>query len=328
MRHHEHASCASDALSALLPSVHIRTGDAGHRVVTPPFGVTYPAESSGVKIVADGNAAVRDGDAWRRLERGAVLLWLPGARVAEHDSPNTPADPIRAAVATRAARGHPPGIPDGASGSFAFVGAALRIETRTPGSVLPALPRVIVRHRRESQRLADACALLQSHAGDTTDGAAAFCSSIVRAIVSEVLRLATVEAGGSRPGSNDPAIGPVLALVHADPARPWSIGRLATEAGMSRTVFCETFRARVGVPPGRYIRGTRLGMAAGLLRETNHDVGTIGRRVGYASEGAFCAAFRAWAGTTPSAYRLRAADDGLAGNQEDDPGLRPGAACS
>jgi hypothetical protein len=50
----------------------------------------------------------------------------------------------------------------------------------------------------------------------------------------------------------DPVVGRALALLHAGPADPWPVERLARRAGVSRTVLGERFVAVLGQPPAAW----------------------------------------------------------------------------
>src|ERR1700752_1359656 len=92
-------------------------------------------------------------------------------------------------------------------------------------------------------------------------------------------------------GAMDPVIGDAITAIHADPAHPWTIERLAAKSNLSRSAFAERFVKRVGTPPAAYIAQGRLESAPDLLQHTNHSVGTIASQVGYDSEAAFSRAF-------------------------------------
>jgi len=101
----------------------------------------------------------------------------------------------------------------------------------------------------------------------------------------------------------DPRIGPVLALLHDHPEEPWSLASLAREACMSRSTFVARFTERLGVPPARYLAECRMRRARVLLRETRAGLKEVASRTGFATESAFCHAFRRWHGESPTSFR-------------------------
>lgn len=102
---------------------------------------------------------------------------------------------------------------------------------------------------------------------------------------------------------DDPIVGTALRLLHGTPAHPWTVADLATEVGLSRAALARRFTALVGEPPMAYLTGWRIALAADLLRETDHTVGTIARKVGYANAFALSVAFKRLRGTRPSDHR-------------------------
>lgn len=107
-------------------------------------------------------------------------------------------------------------------------------------------------------------------------------------------------------GLADPAVGRALALLHGEPARPWTLDRLARAAGVSRTVLAERFARLVGCPPMHYLTLWRLQRAARLLADSPIKVAAAAHAVGYESEAAFNRAFKKATGTPPGAWRRRA----------------------
>jgi transcriptional regulator GlxA family with amidase domain len=102
---------------------------------------------------------------------------------------------------------------------------------------------------------------------------------------------------------DDPVVGAALRLLHDAPAHPWTVAELASKVGVSRAALARRFTALVGEPPMSYLTGWRIDSAANLLRETDHTVGTIARKVGYANAFALSVAFKRLRGTRPSDHR-------------------------
>ncbi|MDT3441032.1 MULTISPECIES: AraC family transcriptional regulator [unclassified Pseudofrankia] len=102
---------------------------------------------------------------------------------------------------------------------------------------------------------------------------------------------------------DDPVVGAALRLLHDAPAYPWTVADLAAKVGVSRAALARRFTALVGEPPMAYLASWRITLAADLLQETDHMVGTIARKVGYANAFALSAAFKRLRGTRPSDHR-------------------------
>jgi AraC-like DNA-binding protein len=118
--------------------------------------------------------------------------------------------------------------------------------------------------------------------------------------------------GGAAPAwyaaQRDPVVGDALRLLHAEPAAPWTVARLADRAGVSRATLAKRFTDLVGEPPLTYLSAWRMTLAADLLIERDAaTVAEIARTVGYADAFGFSAAFKRIRGVSPSAFRRAAA---------------------
>jgi AraC-like DNA-binding protein len=111
------------------------------------------------------------------------------------------------------------------------------------------------------------------------------------------------ESSGWLAGLRNRHIGRALALLHADPARAWTIEELANEVALSRSAFYDRFLALIGQPPMQYLTHWRMQLGARLLRETQSPVAAIALDVGYESEAAFARAFKRIAGKPPATWR-------------------------
>jgi AraC-like DNA-binding protein len=128
--------------------------------------------------------------------------------------------------------------------------------------------------------------------------------------IETILRhLATLTAGdtGWLAGLRDPGVGRALALIHERPEHSWTLEGLAREAGMSRSLLAQRFMHLVGMPPMQYLTQWRVQVASRLLTDGISKVGTVGSKVGYASEAAFSRTFKKVAGMPPAQWRERAA---------------------
>jgi len=146
-----------------------------------------------------------------------------------------------------------------------------------------------------------------------TDGAVAG-SEAVLAKLSEALFVETLrryiavlpeQQAGWLAGARDSEVGKALALMHRDPARPWTIADLAREVGISRSVLAERFRHYLNEPPMSYLTRWRLQLGAQMLSSTSHSVAQIASKVGYESEPAFNRAFKREFGLPPARFRTK-----------------------
>lgn len=104
-------------------------------------------------------------------------------------------------------------------------------------------------------------------------------------------------------GMTDREIAPVLALMHREPERPWSVETLAREVGMSRSRFAVRFRDVVGQGPLDYLTNWRMYQGAYCLARGEMALPAVATAVGYRSEVSFSKAFKRWCGYSPAEYR-------------------------
>lgn len=95
-------------------------------------------------------------------------------------------------------------------------------------------------------------------------------------------------------------------------ANALDVAALARVAHVSPAHFSRQFRATFGEPPHSYLRRRRVERAMELLRETECPVTEICFKVGFQSLGTFSRTFHAIVGESPTAYRARFLDVGVA----------------
>jgi AraC-like DNA-binding protein len=104
----------------------------------------------------------------------------------------------------------------------------------------------------------------------------------------------------------DRHVGRALALLHAQPAQPWTVDELAHKVGLSRSALGQRFVSLIGTPPIEYLMRWRILLAAKHLRESGAPIIAVAADVGYESEAAFNRAFKREFGLPPGAWRRQA----------------------
>jgi AraC-like DNA-binding protein len=137
-------------------------------------------------------------------------------------------------------------------------------------------------------------------------------SGLVLARLSELLFVETLrryinqlppDQTGWLAGVRDPIIGQGLALLHTEPAHPWTVSNLARRIGLSRTRLAERFRHFLGESPMAYLAQWRLKLGAEILQSTEDSIAEVAAAVGYGSESAFNRAFKREFDCPPSQFR-------------------------
>jgi len=125
-------------------------------------------------------------------------------------------------------------------------------------------------------------------------------------ILRQYMQQLPADQGGWLVGLNDVHVGKALRLMHANPARDWTVSQLARESAISRSALAERFTQLIGESPMRYLAGWRVQLAKQMLRDGACSIAGIAARVGYESEAAFNRAFKRGAGSPPAAWRKQA----------------------
>jgi len=138
-------------------------------------------------------------------------------------------------------------------------------------------------------------------------GAESLLAKLSELVFVEAMRryVETLPPGGTGwlAGVRDPQVGRALALMHGQPAKPWTVDDLAREVALSRSALAERFSALVGEPPIQYLARWRLALAARALHPNGEPIARVAERSGYESEAAFSRAFKREFGMPPAAWR-------------------------
>jgi len=174
---------------------------------------------------------------------------------------------------------------------------------------LPPMFKVSICGDSSGQWLENCIRYSVGQAVDSHSGSEIVVAKLSEALFAETLRryvdLLPPGQTGWLAGARDPDIGNALALVHRQPADPWTIAELAKRVGVSRSVLAERFRHFLCIPPMAYLTRWRLQLDAQLLMSTSHSVAQIAAEVGYESEPAFNRAFKREFSSPPARFRMK-----------------------
>lgn len=323
-----------DALSQVLQRHHGRGAFLLRCLMAPPWSVRVADAAHLAVVVAvrgslvavpDGRAPVRIGEGDLALIRGPrpyLLADAPGTRpsaviepgqVCRALAPDAPrmldARTWGNAVGNNAGASnatHDRAIESRATETTAFVTVTYELPAQVGGDVLAHLDDVVVVPAAD---LAGARLLAEEFARDEP-GQDAVLDRLADVVTIAALRATFLRDPAAAPrwwrAGSDPVVGPALAAVHDDLARPWTVADLAGLAAVSRATFARRFAELVGEPPLAYLTRRRLAEAADLLTDTDLTLAAIARQVGYGSPYALSAAFSRRYGSSPSAWRERA----------------------
>lgn len=102
-----------------------------------------------------------------------------------------------------------------------------------------------------------------------------------------------------------PPVRAAVDLIHADPAAPLDLHRLAAHAGLSARHLLRVFADELGTTPARYVEQVRVEAARRLLETEDTGLGALARRCGFGTDETLRRAFRRRLGVSPEDYRRR-----------------------
>ena len=198
----------------------------------------------------------------------------------------------------------------GAGDSSQLVCGWFAFEREIPNPLITTLPNrfsASLRQRPSGPWIEQSIRHALQTCSQSSPGAKAMTAKVAEALFMEALRgyIETLPAAqtGWLAGLRDPQVSRCLALLHAEPARAWTVDALAQAVHLSRSVLAERFSALVQMPPMQYLTRWRLAMAARLLSAEQGQVARVASLVGYESEAAFNRAFKRAYGVAPGQWR-------------------------
>ena len=298
----------SDTVSDLLRSLRVRSNVFCLATMRAPWGFSVPARDvASFHIVLDGGGVLEvDGEPPLELARGDLVVLPHGDAHVVRDRPGSAVTSIAvlepANETSWEVRGGSNGPPT------ELICGTFQLENAQP--LLTALPNVIRvpgREGRPVEWLEASVRLLRGEMPVCAPGAEEIVTRVTDVLVVQAIRVHLLDDGREPIAVlGDAQIGTAVRLIHADPARPWTVTELARRVALSRSAFSSRFRALTGESPMRYVARFRLALASELLRSTDASVAAVARSCGYGSEASFSRAFQRWFGTTPGSYRRRA----------------------
>ncbi|WKB55956.1 AraC family transcriptional regulator [Eleftheria terrae] len=312
-----------DTLTQILLGLRLDGVEYGRCLLRPPWAVAFPAQRSArFHFVARGGGWLRTQAAdWVRLNPGDAVLLPRGSFHVLASAPEVPAVDIdslaRVAVseniylvhgdAEAAADGSGEGREPPAS-DVMFCGT-LRFNLDPLHPLMAMMPDVM-RAGDLAQRDPTVPALLEAMEREVALDRLGACGILARladVLAASIIR-AWVECGcsdstGWIAAVRCPKIGKVLAAIHANPERDWSVPMLADLMSASRSSFAEAFTRTVGESPAKYVAKVKMFQARRWITQDGMRVAVAANRLGYDSEASFSRAFKRIIGHPPSAAR-------------------------
>jgi AraC-like DNA-binding protein len=304
-----------DALSRVLTLARVRGTVFSRASLSAPWGVSTRGASSAIfHVVSRGSGWVSvDGQPHQPVRAGDLVLVTRGSPHVLCDEPGSRVVPLRS-LPTETGAGLPRVVQPGSGPRTEILCGTLELGPAGQRWLVPLLPDLIVVRGQSGPTasfLDATLRMLEHEVALDGPGAPLVIERLSDVLLVQVLRTWLAEepqAGrGWLAALGDPHLARLVARVHAEPAHDWSAAEMARCAGLSRTLLYERFEAVVGAAPSEWLTEWRMTVAAEVLRESDDGLATVGSSVGYASEAAFCRAFRRTFGVTPTEWRRREA---------------------
>lgn len=302
-----------DPLDGLLQTLQPRGAFYFHTELHAPWAFTTPPGPASFHIVLDGSGVLEIDGETHTLEAGDVALLPHGRLYTLGDQPGRPALPVEVLLSRYGAGGiH---LRKGGAGPLTtLVCCGVAFDDPFPHPLIEALPPVLILRGATCETvpwLPHTLGFLACEARSGRPGAETVMGHLASVFFIQAIRAYLDEADAGPIGwlhaLRDPHLGPAITAFQAAPAEPWTVARLADEAGLSRSAFSARFRSVVGEPPMQYATRWRMYRAAQLLRTERLTLSEVAARVGYESEAAFNRAFKRWTDRTPGAFRRASA---------------------
>jgi AraC-like DNA-binding protein len=316
-RSSEPGSTGPDPLSELLLGMRLRGARYGRLRLSAPFGIEFlAAPDARFHFVAAGRCYLQSqAGTPRALVRGDAVL-LP--RGDGHSLVSAPGIPLRTVDSFKQTPlcGEICDISAGPAESsptdhvLIFTGR-MEFELDTLHPLVGLMPQVMsvgALLDRQPEILPLLAAMEREMATERVGGAgisARLADVVAATIVRGWVECGCGDATGWIEALRDPRLGRVIAAVHRDPGRDWTVAEMAAEMGSSRSVFAERFVAVTGMTPSRYVAALRMRLAAQWIGRDGLAIDTVARRLGYGSQAAFARAYKRITGQPPG--RARAA---------------------
>ncbi|MCO5733346.1 AraC family transcriptional regulator [Rhizobium sp. SSA_523] len=304
------AAVPADPLSEILRGLRLDGVEYGRCRLAAPWATTFPAqEAARFHFISSGSALLRaPSGAWLRLDAGdAIILPRGDAHViaSAEDVEPLPFDRYGRKEVCR-------GVFDlqcsPTTCDTVALTASMRFNIDKMHPLLQMMPDVMMTSDLAKSEPAIPH-LLEAMAREVDMdrvGAGGILARLADVLTATIIRTWVEHGCGDTNGwiaaVRNPEIGRVLAAIHLEPDRDWTVAELAQLMGASRSGFAERFARVVGVTPARYVAKIQMHQARLWLKD-GMRVAAVAEKLGYDAEASFSRAFKRVIGESPSYYR-------------------------
>ena len=298
----------------MLRGLRLDGVEYGRCRMSEPWGYVFPAQvDARFHFVAEKSCwLLTPGQEWVELVAGDAVLVPRGE---EHVLASRPAAPLQPFPRWECVRIGDNifdfGVMDGGADTCVLFCGSMQFNLDRFHPLLRMMPEVM-RSRGIMLREPAVSVLLETMMAELAlnrVGAGGILARLADVLAAQIIRGWVEHGCGDATGwiaaMRDPEIGRVLAAVHAEPNRDWTVAALAELMGASRSSFAGKFAGIVGETPARYVAQIRMHQARQWMVRDRLRISEVARRLGYDSEASFSRTFKRVMGVPPSHFRTR-----------------------
>lgn len=280
-----------------------------------PWGMTLPAlpDTLMFHVVTEGECWLEvDGSEPTLLQPGAFALVPHGQGHRLASAPGETGTPLFELPRLQVSERYEILRHGGRGVATTMVCGAVRFDHPAARQLVALLPGVICTSPSSGppqEWLQSTLSFMAAEAGELRPGGETIITRLADILVVQAIRSWITADPGAQRGwlgaLQDRQLGPVLAAIHRDPAREWTVASLAQEAAMSRSAFAARFTELVGESAMQYVTRWRMYVALQWLEDERMTLGKVALGLGYQSEAAFSRAFKRLFGEPPGVARRR-----------------------
>jgi AraC-like DNA-binding protein len=305
-----------DTLTEILLGLRLDGVEYGRCLVRAPWAIAFPAQRAArFHFVAQGGCWLRTSTAdWVRLNPGDAVLFPRGDFHVLASSPDVPAVDIdtlaRRPVSENIYLVNGAFKEGDAEPDILFCGA-MRFNLDPLHPLIAMMPDMM-RASELARRDPSVPGLLEAMEREISLDRIGACGILARladvlaaSIIRAWVECACSDSSGWIAAVRCPQIGKVLAAIHMQPERDWTVAELADVMGASRSSFTEKFSRTLGETPAKYVARVKMFQARQWIARDNMRIAVAANRLGYDSEASFSRAFKRIIGHPPSEARER-----------------------
>jgi AraC-like DNA-binding protein len=185
-----------------------------------------------------------------------------------------------------------------------LTGATLHFAGGDRNPIVAALPPLVLVPLHAVEGLRPALDLLFAETDRMRCGSRLLADRLLEVVLIQLLRWIIDHpqdigvSSGLVMGLSDPRLARALVALHAAPQDDWTISRMATIAGMSRSAFADAFKTVTGTTPSAYLTDWRLTVASTLLRGGQAQK-LVAAELGFSTSSSLSRAFKQRYGEAP-----------------------------